>query len=482
MVSKWDEMTGTTENQGISNPLYGENSIISAGQSGDTGKQKAGRALLQAGKWASMMGAVDDINKMNQPTEIEWNAYNPNQGSFDRYGQDYESMALQRSSQNAPQSDFARIDPMMRTSGSTIAQSQGYDPAQMQAARMQMQQQAMNQQGQNRSLALLEAAARGQAPSAAQQQLMQGASRSQRAAMSMAASQPGMSAGQAARMATMSGERSMMDANEQAGILRAQEMAQARGQFMQGTGAARGQDIGIMSQQAKMQQQAAMQNAAMQQQSSQFGADAANQRAIQQAQLSQQAGMFNVDAHNKATMQQAQLEQQTNLANQQAEQQKLQLMQQYMQMGMSQQEADRQAQIEAERIRATQNQTDAQVAIAQAQGDDKSKGGAIGMIGGLFSSFSDERVKKNIDKEKTHEEAYEMLDQLKAASFDYKEGYGKGKRYGIMAQDMEKSRLGSTVVGKTKKGVRYLDGQKTVGALLASVATMHQRLKKVEGK
>ena len=58
--------------------------------------------------------------------------------------------------------------------------------------------------------------------------------------------------------------------------------------------------------------------------------------------------------------------------------------------------------------------------------------------------------------------------------------HGKGEQIGILAQDLEKAGLKQAVID-TPEG-KKVDTSKLSGALAAATASMHQRIKALEGK
>lgn len=83
---------------------------------------------------------------------------------------------------------------------------------------------------------------------------------------------------------------------------------------------------------------------------------------------------------------------------------------------------------------------------------------------------SDERVKENISKV-TKDEIKELKESLKAFKFTYKDAiHGDGDHVGVMAQDLEKSKLGKTIVFDDKDGVKKIDTNKAICLLLAMIA------------
>lgn len=87
-----------------------------------------------------------------------------------------------------------------------------------------------------------------------------------------------------------------------------------------------------------------------------------------------------------------------------------------------------------------------------------------------FAKSSDERVKENIS-EVTKDEIKELKETLKAFKFTYKDSiHGDGDHVGVMAQDLEKSKLGKTLVFDDKDGVKKIDTNKAICLLLAMIA------------
>ena len=90
--------------------------------------------------------------------------------------------------------------------------------------------------------------------------------------------------------------------------------------------------------------------------------------------------------------------------------------------------------------------------------------------GGLGVLASDERVKENVS-EVTKEEIKELKETIKAVKFNYKDSYyGEGDYVGVMAQDLEKSKLGKTIVFEYIDGVKKIDTNKAISLLLSMIA------------
>lgn len=104
-------------------------------------------------------------------------------------------------------------------------------------------------------------------------------------------------------------------------------------------------------------------------------------------------------------------------------------------------------------------------------------GPAAETAGTLFSIFSDKRLKRDI--EDADDESRKVVDGLKAYTFKYKdEKHGKGKQFGIMAQDLERSGLGHAVI-ETRVG-KAVDGGRLATANTALIASLGKRIAKLE--
>ena len=126
-----------------------------------------------------------------------------------------------------------------------------------------------------------------------------------------------------------------------------------------------------------------------------------------------------------------------------------------------------------------------------------SAGGGLGMsfmnapsnsvMGGMASSFfSDERLKYGVD-DITDEEVDEFLSALAPKSYEYTEeaidkGAPTGRKSGVMAQDMQKSKLGKQLVKETPEGDLKVDSNMALSALMAAGANANKRLKALENK
>ncbi len=99
----------------------------------------------------------------------------------------------------------------------------------------------------------------------------------------------------------------------------------------------------------------------------------------------------------------------------------------------------------------------------------KGAGEAAGS-GGIAAMFSDERLKENIIPV-SKEDLEEMKPLLKAFAFNYKnDEHGKGEWVGVMAQDLEKSKLGKSLVFVNEYGFKQIHIPKLLSLFLATMA------------
>lgn len=195
-------------------------------------------------------------------------------------------------------------------------------------------------------------------------------------------------------------------------------------------------------------------------------------------------------AQNVAQLQQAGAGQAAMLGaqeQQQATQQLGDMIRFYESMGMSRDQAQLQANQQMAQMQFLSSQEGTRQRAATLQGLGQAGawftdqmgglGGIKDTIGGLFS---DEALKKDI--EPAEEEVELFLSTVSPKKYKYvsKEFGPEGDRYGIMAQDLEKSPMGKSLVRNTPKG-KMVDTVQGFGALLAATAQLHKKIQKLEG-
>lgn len=115
--------------------------------------------------------------------------------------------------------------------------------------------------------------------------------------------------------------------------------------------------------------------------------------------------------------------------------------------------------------------------------DNQSRGSALQAGGAALAAFSDERLKTDI--EDGGDAADEFMSKLRETTWRFRDEakHGPGHQLGIIAQDLQRSKLGrETVVQMDAEGHIGFDLAKATGAALASVARLNRRLGALEAK
>lgn len=264
----------------------------------------------------------------------------------------------------------------------------------------------------------------GQAPSVAQLQQQQAFGQQEAQQQGLAAAM-GRGGNTALALRTAAGNMGQLGAQQAAAsaILRAQEQATARGQMGEVLNSGRAQDIGLAGQQAGLQQQASQTNAQL----------------LQQANANNQASQIQTRGQN------------------------------------IQNTAEQQRAI----LQANQNQAQAYGTAYNAQSNRAQQYGNLYSQGlSAAALLSDKRQKEKISATEAPE-FDEFLSKIAPKSFSYK---GDQQRHvGVMAQDVEKSKIGSTMVKNTPVG-KMIDVPQATGGMMAALADMHKRVSKLEGR
>lgn len=377
-------------------------------------------------------------------------------------------------------------------------------------------------------------------PSAAQAQLQAGADTANRAAASMAASAGPRDYALARRAAIDAAANNTQQAGTQAAILRAQEQQSAQGQLgnvlqtqrgqtqqgaqsaasinanleqqrQAGIGQAAGITAGVEGQRVAGLTAAAnvAGNVENQRQAGIATAGNITQQAAQnyQAGVGQAMGNTNSVAGNQlnatgqaigVTQANAQLQLQQQQAQAQTDLQNRQLNQgfyldatgQAINLGTNQQNQLQNYMLQRE---ANSNQRmgiannlaigSAQVGVAQQQNQNQMTGALLGAAGAAlpYLAASDVRLKSDV-RPAADDELEEVGLKLRPVHYKYRdEAYGEGPVTGILAQDLERSRLGRQVVVDTPAG-KMLDLRKTTSLVLAQNASLTRRVKQLEMK
>lgn len=338
--------------------------------------------------------------------------------------------------------------------------------------------------------------AAGKGPSVATLQLQQGLERALKGQMGALAAQPGVSQGLAARLFGGQAAAQRTEMNMAAAQARVQEQLAAQQQLAGVLSQGRGQDIAI--QQAN---QAAMNERMTQEADLRARIDLANQlagntQAYNQAQLVSQANLTNADIAYKRAMAQAELQDRAAAANQAAYNTR-NIQQANIAGGIEQARLGGQATLGAAQAGASATKYAADVrGEADIFGNIQQKLSGESVIeaptqpdynrtitgGSQDTGAGRLRSDKNAktDVKDGSKASRDMLEKLAAAIYKYKNSKdGKGPQLGVMAQDLEKSKLGRQMVDGTP-GSKTIDFAKGLGAMMASMADMHKRLKQVE--
>lgn len=155
----------------------------------------------------------------------------------------------------------------------------------------------------------------------------------------------------------------------------------------------------------------------------------------------------------------------------------------YEQLGMQGDLANQQAFNQAQQLNANValGNLGAKQGMAQS-GMEQTGKVAGGILGGAATLLaSDENLKKDITDASS--DISEFLNAVKAHKYKYKnpDMDGSGEYVSPMAQELEKSSIGESMVMDTPRG-KMVDYSRGFGALLAAQAELNDRLKKLEGK
>jgi hypothetical protein len=183
------------------------------------------------------------------------------------------------------------------------ASSQSMNAAQLGSASLMSPEQQQFRGGQAGLVQDLQNQANGIGPSLAQQQLQQGTEANINSAMALGASQRGLTAGQNLRNISDQTANANQQAAQNAANLRLQEQMLARGQLGNVLQGARGQDIGVGSENMNAQNQFALHQGSMNQQANLANMGAANQ--MNQFNAANQLGAQ--QSNQQASLQQQQL-------------------------------------------------------------------------------------------------------------------------------------------------------------------------------
>lgn len=151
---------------------------------------------------------------------------------------------------------------------------------------------------------------------------------------------------------------------------------------------------------------------------------------------------------------------------------------------MAQQEQNSADQFLAQQA-AAQRGVALQSGLANQQAKQQDQQAAIQGIAGIGTTaamLSDETEKENIKPAKgSANEIETFMNAIKEYNYNYKnKANGTGEKTGVMAQDLEKTSVGKTMVDSGPDGQKVVDTNKAIGAILAGMADLNKKIKKME--
>lgn len=114
-------------------------------------------------------------------------------------------------------------------------------------------------------------------------------------------------------------------------------------------------------------------------------------------------------------------------------------------------------------------------------------GAAAGGAGGLMSlgplaALSDERCKQNA-QQPSNGQLRSFMNSMEPSTFQYKDqNYSPGQHLGVMAQDVDDSKIGNAMVEQQPGGLKAINIPKALGATLASLAYLNERIDGMDKK
>lgn len=349
----------------------------------------------------------------------------------------------------------------------------------------------------------LTAQMQGKTPSVAEMQMQRGLNQSVANANSMAASSRGVSPAMAARLAQMTQANSSQDAVGQGGILRAQEQQAAMTQLGQLSSQARNQDLET----AQANQQAGMQQRQLNDQQDRFYREGQmtmderqRQGQIERERVKSQnalgynqinSGAYQAAAQNRAGVIGGIASGIAGMAGGAASI----FSDENLKTGIEKISFDSPADSsfkptlaagpEEDHFEPTvdaanaKRKEDTRKYLESTKDDKGSNFQKMGQgLGALGMALSDENEKK--DKSGGEGKVKGFLDALQAYTYKYKNPeHGEGQQLGVMAQDLEKTPIGKSMVVDTPEG-KMVDYGKAGGVMLANQAMLHDRLSQLE--
>ncbi len=113
------------------------------------------------------------------------------------------------------------------------------------------------------------------------------------------------------------------------------------------------------------------------------------------------------------------------------------------------------------------------------QNQQQQGGGNAASLAGLAAMFCDEATKEDAAPVES-DKFVEFLDSIAPTSYRYKKDFGGEARVGFMAQDIEGTEIGATMVETGDDGLKRVKMDAALSALMATASDLHKRVEKVE--
>lgn len=158
------------------------------------------------------------------------------------------------------------------------------------------------------------------------------------------------------------------------------------------------------------------------------------------------------------------------------------LSRQYKEAGMTDEQARAEALRQFAKDQLTRYGMSQKIAQIREESEQKQMGAFANLAGTLFSSvaggMSDKRLKKDVKP--ADKDISKFLNTIHAKKWSWKEDNKPG--LGIIAQDLEKSSVGKTMVAKNEAGMKGYTFRELQPVVLASLAQINKRLNGLEKK
>ena len=197
------------------------------------------------------------------------------------------------------------------------------------------------------------------------------------------------------------------------------------------------------------------------------------------AQLANAVNLANASQQNSMAQAQGQLTQQTNAQNQSAAQKQQDMIQQ-----QQQNYAQNALTASGQAMAGTASAANSAASALNAKNQQNAALMNLGTTGLATYMTSDRNAKTDVRNSAA--EIAEFTRSIKPQSWRYKDpdmpGAAPGERFGVMAQDLEKSKVGRSLVSEGPNGYKQIDTNQAVGAILATLSQMNRRIDRAEAR